>query len=263
MTTNKISNHGAKLGQSVGVYMAKALDRQVHELCEQEDYKYLYSGVSVNGRTLRRLTLKDKYDGRYQVDGIIANQDLQPLAVFEYKYIRYTKHNNDKGSWICRTNSAVRSYYPSIRTFFAILAGSWTPASITKIKNNGVAAYVVHFDDIATILEGFDIPFRWEEDDRDTPVHAYKTYESKPEEVREEIGEMMIHDIRSDLLDAVRQSLAPKRASALDRITIKYQSDLGETAEMEFADKAAAMENLGGADVAAVFSLENAPKVPF
>ena len=263
MTARRIANPGAKLGQSVGVHMAKALDRRVLELCEAQNYRYLYSGVSVDGKIIKRLSLKDRYDEKYQVDGIIANQDLQPLAVFEYKYIRYAKHNNDKGSWICRTNSAVRSHYPSIRAFFAILAGNWTPASIAKIKNNGVDVYSVHFDDIATILEGLDIPFRWEEDDRDTAVHAYRTYEEKPEEVKVEIGEMMIHDIRDGLLSAVRKTLAPQNASSFDRITMKYHSDLGETVEMEFADKAAAMKNLGEADIATVFSLENAPKVAF
>ena len=261
MTARRIANPGAKLGQSIGVHMAKALDRRVLELCEEQNYRYLYSGITVNGKTVKRLSLQDKYGGKYQVDGIIANRELQPLAVFECKYIRYTKHNNDKGSWICRTNSAVRSHYPSIRAFFAILAGNWTPASIAKIKNNGVAVYAVHFDYIATILEGCGIPFRWEENDRDTAVHAYKSYEDKPAEVREEIGEMMIHDIRDGLLDAVRQTLSPRNARSFDRIALTYRSDLGETVEMEFADKAAAMNSLGAADAATVFSLENAPKV--
>lgn len=263
MTSRRIANPGAKLGQSIGVHMAKALDKRVLELCEEQNYRYLYSGVTVNGKTIKRLTLKDKYGEKYQVDGIIANLEMQPLAVFEYKYIRYAKHNNDKGSWICRTNSAIRSYYPSIRTFFAILAGNWTPASITKIKNSGVAVHVVHFDDIATILEGLDIPFRWEEDDRDTAVHAYRTYEDKPEEVKEEIGEMMIHDIRSDLLDAVREILDPQHASSFGKITMRYHSNLGEVVEVEFTDKTAAIEAIRDADASTIFSLESAPRVEF
>lgn len=42
----------------------------------------------------------DQFGTEYKIDAVIANHAMQPIILFESKYLRYTKHNRDKGSWI-------------------------------------------------------------------------------------------------------------------------------------------------------------------
>lgn len=49
----------------------------------------------------KKLLLYDNYGNDYNIDGVITDESMRPIILFESKDIRYKKHNRDKGSWIC------------------------------------------------------------------------------------------------------------------------------------------------------------------
>ena len=150
---DQITNPGAKLGQAIGEKMEKALDDRLRILTEDLGHHYLCSGSIIGGEKKKVINLYDKYGTVYQVDSVIVNPDMQPLIIFESKYIRYKKHNRDKGSWICTTHQAVRSHYQSIRKFIAVLAGRWSAPSLAMMRSQNIVIYEVGFEAICDFTE--------------------------------------------------------------------------------------------------------------
>lgn len=97
-----VANPGSAIGEAIGASMEKALERLLIEVADEYGFHYLTSGVrkTRSGKKVKKLLMADNYGNEYDIDGVLANQSMQPLIIFESKYIRYKKHNRDKGSWI-------------------------------------------------------------------------------------------------------------------------------------------------------------------
>jgi hypothetical protein len=150
----KVSNSGSAIGEAVGACMEKALENLLINIADKYQYHYITSGVKLtqSGKKAKKLLMSDNFGNQYDIDGIIANQSLQPLILFESKYLRYKKHNRDKGSWICMAHSAVRKRYHSIRSSIAILAGSWSQSSLTMMRSYDITIFIIPFELICQIL---------------------------------------------------------------------------------------------------------------
>ena len=258
--TTQITNPGAKLGQAIGENMEKALDDRLRTLTEDLGHHYLCSGSVIGGEKKKVINLYDKHGTVYQVDSVIVNPDMQPLVVFESKYIRYKKHNRDKGSWICTTHQAVRSRYQSIRKFIAVLAGRWSAPSLAMMRSQNIVIYEVGFEAICDLLEGYNIKFDWAEKDRNSAIHAYMTYEELPEAAKDEIGELMIKDVIEPLSETVRNSLTPASLEEIEKVFVELHSNLGAIREIEFDSVENAMDFLDDVD-SAVFDVSDTVKL--
>lgn len=85
--------------------MEIALNNLLSKLCTELGYHFIYSGEKISGK--RKLLMYDDFGTPYNIDSVIANELMQPLILFECKYIRYKKHNRDKGSWLCTSHPAI------------------------------------------------------------------------------------------------------------------------------------------------------------
>ena len=97
-----VTNPGSAIGELIGSLLEKEIHRIIKPIAEARGFIYIDKG-SLNPKTgkHKKLILTDKEGNDYNVDSIIINYRLQPLVLLESKYIRYTKHNRDKASWIC------------------------------------------------------------------------------------------------------------------------------------------------------------------
>lgn len=93
-----LKNHASALGEAIGDSMEKALEKLLIDVADKHDCYYLTSGVrsTKSGRKPKKLLMSDNFGNEYNIDGVLANQSMQPLIIFESKYIRYKKHNRDK-----------------------------------------------------------------------------------------------------------------------------------------------------------------------
>ena len=260
MTTGNIANPGAKLGQAIGERMEQAIDNRLRVLSENLACHYISSGAQVDGGKRKQVHLYDENGTRYQVDAVIADADLRPLVVLESKYIRYKKHNRDKGAWICSTSESVRRNYASIRKFVAVLAGNWSAPSLAMMTSRDIEIFVIGFDRICRLLRRRRIRFDWDEAARDEAIHAYMTYAELSSRQKNKIGEEMVRDVLPPLERTIESVLLPEKASRIEKSTVELYSDLGEIRRFHFDQVEEAVSFLTTAD-ASIFAADNAKRL--
>ena len=157
-----IANPGSALGEAVGALVETEVNRILRPIVEENGCVYITVGQP-NLRTLRptKLLLKDASGNEYNIDSVIANSRMQPLVLIETKYIRYKKHNRDKGSWICTAHYSLRRTFPTIRKSIAVLAGSWSRSSLAMLESFDVSLFEVGFQKIVNTLLQYGIEFDW------------------------------------------------------------------------------------------------------
>jgi hypothetical protein len=196
----KVSNPGSALGEAIGVLIEDAINAILKPIAESNDCVYITAGPQ-NKKTLveTKLLLRDSNGIEYNIDSVIANKHLQPLVLIESKYIRYKKHNRDKGSWVCTAHQSLRKRFSSIRSSIAILAGSWSKTSKAMMKSFDITLFEISFDSICEILKKFDIDFCWNEKDRKKAYKAWNKFISLSSKQRDQIGKLLLETIKNDL----------------------------------------------------------------
>lgn len=190
---------------------------------------------------------------QHNIDGIITNESMQPLVLLESKYIRYKKHNRDKGSWICNTHTALRKRYKSIRASIAILAGSWSKTSLAMIESADVAVFLISFDVIVDILKKYGVDFDWDEKDKTAAAAAWYNYDKLSEKQKMNIAKKMADLIKDKLLDMLRDILDDNKPRSIKKLSVEVLSSWGETSRETFENREDAINYLECLDLDTVF----------
>ena len=204
----QVANPGSTLGEAVGATMEREVNRLLHPLAAENGCVFLSAGKP-DPRTgaATTLYLEDEFKTRYKVDSVIANVRIQPLVLVESKYIRYTKHNRDKGSWIANTHSNLRRAYPTVRQSLAILAGSWSAPAKAMIQSADTVVFDVGFERVADTLAQYGIDFRWGDKERGKAHEAWSVWQSLTDADYDAIGYAFLSDIEPDLRELLRVAL--------------------------------------------------------
>jgi len=92
-----VTNPGSAVGEAIGKLIEADLTAAVREIAEPLNH-------SVKSRTLR-----NHLRNQHQIDIVVSDPASQPVILIEPKYLRYKKHNWDKGSRLC----IARNYLPT------------------------------------------------------------------------------------------------------------------------------------------------------
>lgn len=213
-----VSNPGSALGEAVG------------KLFEMAIIEGLREEVEARNHTIRPAKLTNGSGNSYQIDAVVFDDSGNPIIIIDPKYIRYTKHNRDKGSWLCVAHYNLRKTYPSIRKSIAVLGGRWSAPSKGLIRSFGVEILEVPFDKIAGVLAGRGIDFDWQESDRATARAAWETYATLDDRERENIASELISGIleqlKSDVILVLETDISaiPHRVSEVE-VLLKTDQD--------------------------------------
>ncbi|GAK49179.1 hypothetical protein U14_00397 [Candidatus Moduliflexus flocculans] len=250
-----ISNYGSAIDEAIGASMEKALEVLLNTVADKYNFYYLTAGVRKTkaGNPPKKLLMFDNFGNDYDIDGVIANEAMQPLILFESKYIRYKKHNRDKGSWVCHAHSAIRRRYHSIRSSIAILGGNWSQSSLAMIKSHDINIFVIPFDVVCRELSAQGIDFTWEEKGRDKAKDAWEKFDSLHEEDKLKIGQRMIEEIEEELCQLIDNILDDSLARNVEKVVIELVSNLGEVRVFEFGTVEEAFGFLKNDDLEALF----------
>lgn len=231
----EVTNGGSAIGEAIGANLEEVLQSFLNDLVEKYECTLLTS-LGVNNKTGRKkkLLLYDQFGNDYNIDGVIVNEKLQPLVLLESKYIRYKKHNRDKGSWICNAHSAIRKRYPSIRGSIAILAGNWSKTSLLMLKSSDVNIFLIPFDAIASFLFEHDVQFNWEENDYNKALEAWNKYSSLSAEIKKEIAEKMVNIVKKEVEETLDQILDTEIQRQVKYIIIEIVANTGERKCIKF-----------------------------
>ncbi|HCG7974646.1 TPA: hypothetical protein NJ487_004414 [Vibrio parahaemolyticus] len=242
----QVSNPGSAIGEAIGASMESAIKRKLEDIAAEHGCHYLTSGVrqTKSGRAPSKLLMSDNSGNEYDIDGIITNESLQPLILFESKYIRYKKHNRDKGSWICHSHSSVRRRYHSIRSSIAILAGNWSMPSRAMMKSNDINLFITPFEYICDVLLDYGIDFNWEEKDKEKAKAAWYQYNTLTQNEKDRIGEVLVEYVEDDVLELIDKILDNKTEREVEKVIVELVSNLGEYKIYEFDDVEDALDFL-------------------
>lgn len=254
-----IANPGSAIGEAIGAAMESALQELLEQVADEYGCHYLTAGVrkTRSGTIAKKLILFDNFSNEYNVDGVITDGAMRPLILLESKYIRYKKHNRDKGSWVCHAHTAIRRRYHSIRSSIAILAGNWSQSSQAMMESHDIALYLIPFDLICNLLDAYGIDFRWDEKEKEKAFDAWIAYSQLSAEQQAQIGRDMIATVADRLTTRIASILDDSVTREVERVVIELVSNLGEVKIFEFDSVAAAIAFLEQEDLEAHFLTEN------
>ncbi|MFN4253581.1 MAG: hypothetical protein ACK4Q5_01065 [Saprospiraceae bacterium] len=238
-------NPGSALGEAIGASMERALNEYLSQWVAQFGCRLISRGEA-NPKTGKetKLLLYDNFGTAYNMDAVIANESMQPLILVEYKYIRYKKHNRDKGSWLCTAHNAVRRRHSSIRSSIAILAGSWSQTSRAMMRSHDINLFVIPFEKITELLRRHGIKFDWGEKDRDVAVESWAKYQLLTETEKRQVAEEMIADIKPALEAAISKTLDNSVAREVEKVVLEIHTTIGEVKRFDFKSVGDALDFL-------------------
>lgn len=230
MTDQQVANPGSALGEAIGAMLEAEIHRIMEPVARAKNCVYVTAGP-INARTGQdtKLILTDNDGNNYNVDAVIINKRFQPLVLIESKYIRYTKHNRDKASWICTAHTKLRQRYVTVRKSIAVLMGSWSKPSKRLLESFEVELFQVSFDDICEILAQFGIDYRWAEKDRHTAMASWQTFCQLSARKRKQIAKRLIANIEDDLRRSLETAMEENIPRTISSVRVVIRSNRGET----------------------------------
>lgn len=235
MTSNarQVKNPASALGQAVG------------KLFEVAVVAGLRQEVEARGYTIHPARLTNGTGNTYQIDAVVFDAGENPVIIIDPKYIRYTKHNRDKGSWLCTAHYNLRKTHRTIRKSIAVLAGRWSEPSKALIQSFGVEMLEVPFDGMVAVLGEHGISFGWAEKDPETPRVAWERFCRLEDDARAAIASDLTAGIIDRLRTAVTQVLDADINSLPTRISgveVLLKTDRDEMVLLPFDSVASALQ---------------------
>jgi hypothetical protein len=237
MDKQTVANPGSALGEAIGALLEEEIHRIMQPLAAENGCTYIATGP-INPKTGKatKFILTDGDGNDYNIDAVIVNNRFQPLVLIESKYIRYTKHNRDKGSWICAAHTKLRQRYVTVRKSITVLMGSWSQPSKRLLQSFEIELFEVSFDDICDVLAQHGIDYRWAEKDRQKAMEGWQTFCQLSEQARKKMARDLIAKIANDLREALKTALDESAPRQIRSVTIVVRSSRGETFPHVFAD---------------------------
>lgn len=258
----KVANPGSTLGEAIGALIEQEVNRLLRPIAEENGCVYVSAGRT-NPKTSKatKLLLKDAAGNEYNIDSVIANKRMQPLVLVESKYIRYKKHNRDKGSWICTAHYSLRRTFPSVRKSIAIIAGSWSRSSKAMMESFDVSLFEVRFQKIVDTLAQYGIAFAWGEKERDKAMAAWQRWEELSDVEYNEIAHTLLSDIEPELREALAVTLNTATPRVINQVEVTLETNVGESRRYTFKSIAEAIEFLENFDEEEILNSEDSPAI--
>lgn len=257
-----VANPGSALGEAIGALIEREVHRILRPITEENNCSYITIGQP-NPRTGAdtKLLLTDTKGTKYQIDAVIANQQMQPLVLIESKYIRYIKHNRDKGSWICTAHYSLRRRYPTVRKSIAVLVGAWSKTSKAMMEGFDVSLFEVGFDKIVDALAKHGVDFKWGEKEHHKAILAWQHWQQLTDAQYAQIAKELLGDVEPALRIALKETLDTAIPRKIKSAEILIQTSLGEMRHYTFESMETALRFLQNFDEAAFLKDEDGPSL--
>lgn len=210
-----------KFGQELGklienIVLNDILKPRLQQFVQTKNY-YLDWQRTRPARTGKKVTWKDKYENKHDLDFVIEidGNDRQlgtPVAFIECAWRRYTKHSKNKAQEIQAAILPIIELHNLSAPFYgAVLAGEFTKPALDQLRNNGFAIIYISYQNVVAAFKeiNFDIAF-----DETTPDKAYTTASKQLAALissdRKKLGEALIRVSKQEVdrfMDTLRNSL--------------------------------------------------------
>ncbi len=124
----------SKFGQMIGDAFADVVYQYIQQYLSLKYPDYVLLEPEL-GKTLVRLAMPGGTSR--QLDNVISQvNSIDPVALFESKWLKDGRHHNDKGAWILQLKEISR-HYPTVRGAVANLSGYWTEGVRMMFESKG------------------------------------------------------------------------------------------------------------------------------
>ena len=227
---------------------ASALGQEVGKLFERSVLESIRAEVETRNHIVNPAKLRNGTGNQYQIDAVVFDTNNAPIIIIDPKYIRYTKHNRDKGSWLCTAHYNLRKTHRSIRKSIAVLAGRWSEPSKALIQSFGVEILEVPFDHMVDVLKTYGVDFDWPERGGSAVARqSLSVFSNLSDDVKDKIGGELVSDITAKLIEEVVQVLdtdVETIATRVDQVEILLKTSQGEMILSSFESVPEAMRAL-------------------
>jgi len=257
-----IANSGSALGEAIGAAVEKEVNRILDPIARDNNCTYITAGPP-HPRTAKptQLLVADAFGNDYRIDSLIVNQNEQPLVLIESKYIRYTKHNRDKGSWVCTAHSSLRRTYPTIRMSIAVIVGSWSESSKELMKSFGVTLFEVGFQKVVNTLSQYNVDISWEEKEKERAKAAWESWRRLEDDQYDQIAKTLLTDVEPDLRNSLKISLDTTISRTITEFELSMRTNIGEQRRFTFSCRDEVSEFLNKMDDKALLENEDGPTI--
>lgn len=201
-----MANLGAALGEAVGKLIERRITAEISRACAP-------MGLTVGPRKLTNGS-----GNTYQIDCVVEDSQGHPQIIIDPKYIRYTKHNRDKGSWLCVAHYNLRKTFPTIRQSITVLSGSWSAPSIAMIRSFGIEVHQIQFSVLVQSLARRGVTFDWHEKDAITPRLAWAAFQGLPDSEKDAIADEATATVLPSVVASVRTTLDADLTTVPNRV---------------------------------------------
>ena len=227
---------------------ASALGQEVGKLFERSVLESIRAEVETRNHVVNPAKLRNGTGNQYQIDAVVFDGNSAPIIMIDPKYIRYTKHNRDKGSWLCTAHYNLRKTHRSIRKSIAVLAGRWSEPSKALIRSFGVEILEVPFDHMVDVLKTYGVDFDWPESGGSAVARqSLNVFSNLSDDIKNKIGKELVSDITAKLIEEVIQVLdtdVETIATRVDQVEILLKTSQGEMILSSFENVPEAMRAL-------------------
>lgn len=193
MTTN-VKDPASALGEAIGKIVENAVCLIVEKIIKE--YGYEISKVK---------EFADKAGIMFKID-LPIKRGSELVALVDVKYLRYTKHARDKGSWVIVAHNRLRASYPTIKKCIVVLAGhGWSNDAKKMVETSCIEVIDATPEALNGILKRHGVEFKWEEKDVETPKKSWEKWQSISEEEKSQIINEIIDALK--LEERLRKAL--------------------------------------------------------
>ncbi len=241
-----VKNPASALGEAIGKLIEDELERTLSPLCSERGFIYDRGGQRPSKRKGVKVTMVNKSGNVYQLDGVIENSVGEPIVILESKYLRYKKHNRDKGSWTCAAHYSIRKSHPTIRKSIAVLSGNWSTPSKKFMESFGIELYEIPFDFMCKVLKEQAVEFDWHEKDQVTPQDSWRNFQKLTDAKKKLMGEKLVTHIHDPLTRSVTMTLEMEEdwVKSLAEVELLLKTERNEYFTYTFASAREAIQFL-------------------
>lgn len=215
-------NPASALGEAIGKSVEAEIQTIIRSVVEPLGLFVDIGGARIGKRKGQKLLLINDTGNQYQIDTVVEDENGNPLILVESKYIRYKKHNRDKGSWTCVAHYKLRTTYPTIKKSIAVLLGNWSGPSKLMMESFGIDLIEIPFAKMVEATRKYHVVFDWQEKDSETPGRSWLRYQQLSNHDKREIARECLAGCREKLenvlLSAIRMD--PQSTKNVEQIEL-------------------------------------------
>lgn len=176
----------------------------------------------------RSIVMTDLREQSYEVDAIVVDDTLRPLALIEAPGFI------DKAIQVCEAHQAIKQKYGSIKKSLMVTVDNGSEESVKRLQSCDIDLVQIPLQQIQVLLAPYGIEFNEMAHESTGQSISISRFASLSEEEKQQIGQNLISPIKSAIDHLLAECFVDLDVPSVSRVRIELESDHGEITTREF-----------------------------